>query len=318
MDEMNEDRLYAIAARQLGLVTRDQARSCLTRKQLESWIRQGRLIRVRRGVYRMAGAPELPDQELMAACLVAGVAARASHRSASEVWGLPGVMAYQPELVVPWPLTVRLPGVHSHQTRYLPPSHVTIHHGVPVTSPARTVVDLSAFFGEYLLGRITDHVTRQRLATIAELHEAYALLATPGRHRLTVMRAVLDERPIDSYHPGDSNKELDLLSVILEAGFPRPVPQFQVTAGGKVYLLDYAYPETKIGLEYEGSDHATVSALHKDSQRVRKLQLAGWLILLFTKVSTRHEIVGDLAAAFDARGVCRTTPSQVQTREVLE
>ena len=56
--------------------------------------------------------------------------------SAAELWRMPGVIADQPELTVPWPMWVRLPGVRSHQSRYLPDGHQARHERFRVTSPA--------------------------------------------------------------------------------------------------------------------------------------------------------------------------------------
>jgi hypothetical protein len=128
---MGDVELAGIAARQEGLVTRPQARAHLSRKRLENRLSTGRLVPVRWGVYRYAGAPPTPWQELRAACLAAGPGAVASHRSAAVLWGLPAVVCEQPEITVPWPQWPRLPGVRSHQSTRLPAEHATVRHGVP-------------------------------------------------------------------------------------------------------------------------------------------------------------------------------------------
>ena len=77
-------------------------------------------------------------------------------------------------------------------------------------------------------------------------------------------------------------------------------------AGGserELDVLDYAYPDVKIVLEFEGwAEHGQVfETFHGDRPRNRRLQLAGWLLLQFTAESTEEEIVRDVTAALAAR-----------------
>ena len=81
---MSDATLAALASDQGALVTHYQALQHLSRRQLDGRLATGRLIVVRRGVYRFAGAPEPPWQDLRAALLAAGPAAVASFRSAAQ------------------------------------------------------------------------------------------------------------------------------------------------------------------------------------------------------------------------------------------
>src|SRR5947209_6059552 len=66
---MAEPELATLAARQEGLVTRPQALAHLSREQIKHRLAIGRLVSVRWGMYRFAGAPPTPWQEVRAACL---------------------------------------------------------------------------------------------------------------------------------------------------------------------------------------------------------------------------------------------------------
>ena len=134
--------LDSLAGSQHGLVTRTQALRTLSTKQLEGWVGRRVLVPVRPGVYRFRGVPESWEQRLLAACLAAdGVA---SHRAAARVWLLEGVASLRLEITVPLGRVVRLPGVRAHRSNRLGPEFLTVHRGIPVTTPARTLVDLSA------------------------------------------------------------------------------------------------------------------------------------------------------------------------------
>ena len=289
--------LSAVAAQQEGLVTRAQARDHLTRKQLESRLATGRLEQVRWGVYRFAGAPVTRWQELRAAVLAAGPGAVASHRSAAELWGMPGIVADQPELTVPWPLWIRLPGVRSHQSSRLAPSQRTVRHGVATTTAARALVDLSAVFGAEFLGRLVDDAARRGVADVEDVRETCELMAGRGRRRLTVVRRVLEDR-LPGYHPGGSPRELDLVRILRHAGLPPPVQQHQVPAGNTVYVLDLAYPDLRVGIEYDGWEvHGTRSALDHAAARGNALELEGWTVLHFTSAASAGRIAEDVGAA---------------------
>jgi hypothetical protein len=288
--------LAALAEQQEGLVTRPQARVHLSRKQLEYWLAVRRLVIVRRGVYRFAGVPPTRWQPLRAALLAAGPDALASHRSAAEVWGMPGIIAEQPELTTPWPVWTRLPSVRSHQSRYLPDRHRTVRNGVPVTSPARTLGDLSAVIGADFLGRLVDDALRRQILVLDDLREAYGVLATRGRRRLTVLRAVLDER-LPGFHPGGSRSELDVRRILVDAGLGEPVAQHQVAAGGTVYLLDWSYPQDLIAIEYNGFEfHSTRSGADHDAARYAALVALGWRVLPVTSATTPHVLVDNVRA----------------------
>lgn len=299
---MGEHELAGIAARQLSLVTREQARDHLTREQLEFRVSTGRLEVFRRGVYRFAGAAPSRWQPQLAACLAAGSSAVTSHWAAAELWGMPEAVASVPELTMPWPVWTRLPGVRAHQTRCLPDEHRTVRDSVPVTTAPRTLADLSGLAGHRFLGRLVDDALRRRLVTLDELRDVAVQLGASGRRGLPVLRQVLALRQADS-GLGDSPKEVELAGILTDAGLPTPAHQHQVVAGGRVYLLDLAYPDRRVGIEYDGWDaHRTRTAFDGDRVRGNDLALAGWTVLRFTSATPEHQIVAAVHSARDSTG----------------
>jgi len=293
---MADIELAALASTQGGLVTCQQARDHLSHKQIERRLGSGRLVAVRRGVYRCAGTPVTPSEPLRAAMLAAGPLATASYCSAAEVWRLPGIVAVQPELTLPWPARARLPGVRSHQTRSLPAHHVTVHRSVRVTTAARTLADLSVYLGPQRLGRLVDDGLRRGLLELDDLREVHDTLACRGRKRLTVLRAVLEAR-LPGFHPAGSPAELDVRRILVKAGLGEPVPQHQVVVGGNVYLLDWSYPDDLIGIEYNGWEfHRGRSAFDHDAARAGSLTAAGWRLLTVTSATVPVTLVGNVRA----------------------
>src|SRR5262249_34977059 len=142
--EMSDSMLDAFGRTQHGLLTRAQAQSVLSRRQVERRIADGRLIVVRRGVYRMAGSPETGLQQVLAACLAGGAGAYASFRCAAALWGLEQFPRDVVEITVRGDRRARLPGVVVHDSLVGGPRHLGRVHGVPVASVARTLCDLTA------------------------------------------------------------------------------------------------------------------------------------------------------------------------------
>lgn len=297
-----ERDLYACAERQHGLVTTAQASAALTPGQLNHRRRTGRLAVVRTGVMRVAGAPETWEQRLLAAVLAGGRGSVASFRAAAALWGLEGLeRRSKPEITVPSERRARLPGVVVHDSMMMPARHRARRDGIPVTNAARTVCDLTAVFKSSVVERALDDALRRDLTHVAQLERVFLDLAHRGRRKSTVMRAIVEAR-LPGFDPGDSPMELKLIRWIVEAGLPRPVQQHPVVASGRKYRLDLAYPDLRIGIEYDGWDsHRIRRAFDGDRARQNPLEILGWLILRYTSRSTRQDVVAEVRAAISAR-----------------
>jgi predicted transcriptional regulator of viral defense system len=129
--------------------------------QIRRLVRQGALLRLSHGTYApaadlalAAGAPGRADEHgfllvrVAAASSAVGPGAVASHHSAALIHGLDLLGRVPGQLVAitrpPGGTSSRTggPGVHLHVAA-LPAGHLTVRHGLPVTSLARTVVDLA-------------------------------------------------------------------------------------------------------------------------------------------------------------------------------
>jgi very-short-patch-repair endonuclease len=294
--------------RQLGLVTTCQVLESSTRHQIDHLVATGRLVPLRRAVYRCAGAPESWYQHLLAACLAAGDQAVASFRAAAALWELPSFGGDILEITVPGRQNPRLADVVVHQTDVWGPSHTARHHRVPVTSVARTLCDLTAVVWPWRLARLVNDAERRGLVTPRQILRVFRSLETKGRRRSSVMRAVLADR-LDGIRPGGSDGEMDVAKILLRARLPRPVQQHRVRIGGRAIRLDLAYPECKIAIEYDGwNPHRTRLAFDNDRARHNELEIRGWIVLRFTSRWTRREIVATVRAAID----CRTRPHPEQ------
>jgi hypothetical protein len=104
--------------------------------------------------------------------------------------------------------------------------------------------------------------------------------------------------------PGESPQQLKLLRWIVGAGLPEPVLEHPVRVRDKSYRIDLAYPELKIGIEYDGWDaHRTRDAFDAGPERDALLEDVGWWMIHFTSKSSKPFVVEIVGSAITQRRV---------------
>jgi very-short-patch-repair endonuclease len=288
--------LVTIARGQLGLVSRAQALAFMTPGQLRHLVRSGRLERVRPGVYRLAGAPESWEQSVLGACLAVPDAV-ASFKCAAVLWGLEGFAREGIEITVSARNRRRLGGVAVHDSCVVGVRHRAVVGRIPVTSPARTLCDLTAVERSWRVERAVDEALRRKLVTLPALARVAEDLEGRGRRRCTVMRAILEHR-LPGYHPGESDPEKRIAELLVRAGLPAPAQQHRVRLGTRTVRIDLCYPSAKIAIEYDGWDvHKGRKSFDDDRARANELVIMGFSVLRFTSRSGDQAIVDTVGGA---------------------
>jgi very-short-patch-repair endonuclease len=299
-----EAAIATCAARQHALVTIEQARLCgFTDDAIRHCVEAGRWRRTRHAVYLVNGAPETWEQEALAAVLASGEEAVASHTTAGVLWDLPNVAhEVKFEVSTPRPRRVRQPGVRVHRTmRFLGIEHA-VRHQIPVTSVARTLVDLSGSMSVQQLGIATDFARRERGLRLVDLQRCVAALAPARGRKPTRIHAVLRAR-LDRHDETESGLEMRVLRAIVAAGLPEPAQQHLVRIGDRRRRIDLAYPDLQLGIEVDGwTHHAPRSAFDADRARDNELAIIGWDRLHFTSAFTDKQIGETVAAKLAALG----------------
>ena len=293
-----------VASRQHALVTRSQLLEMgIGDGTLRHRVRVGRLTAVRRDVFAIPGAGTTREQVLLAAVLAHGSGAVLSHASAAALWRLPNIDHEGIEVTSARPHRVRLTGVTAHRTvAFLAEEH-TVRDAIPVTTVARTIVDLSARLSTFQLGVMTDHALRHNTLTLTQLRRCVGgLHPGPGR-RTSCIHELLEARG-HGHDPGDSDLELRVLRAIVAAGLPEPVQQHWVRLPKRRFRLDLAYPEPiKLAIEVDGfGPHATRTAFDADRARANDLVVAGWTVVRFTSASSDDDVAATVAAALAQLG----------------
>jgi predicted transcriptional regulator of viral defense system len=157
-------------------------------------LRSGRWISLHDGVYRLVGTPSSWHGDVLAACWAGGHRAVASHRTAAEIWELPGRGREALELTCPHRKRARHDGLVVHESRVLEVVDITIEHRIPVTTVARTLFDLTTVRSPTTVDLALDNALRRDLTSLSELDAVMARLGGRGRRGTRRFRALLADR----------------------------------------------------------------------------------------------------------------------------
>lgn len=271
--------LVAKAEASHGIVTRTELLGAgMSPTQVERWRRLGRLVATTRGVYRIGGAPSTFAGQVTAAISAFEGETWVSHHSAARLWGL-GVASrhHLVEVTRPHVLSAQRAGVRVHRSTSLPGHHVTSLHGVPLTTPARTLFDLARTTGPRRLDRAVERATQARLCTVASVYRVLYDLGGRGRPGTRRLREVLARW--DEDEPA-TESELDAVGRALLA--PVPGIEWQVEVSdeqGYVRRVDAAVATARLVIEFDGAAfHASPAARARDDHQDRRLLRQGWRV----------------------------------------
>lgn len=178
------------------------------------------------------------------------------------------------------------------------PDEVHAVGGIPVTSAARTALDIGCRRPLPQAVAEMDALLRATRLDCADVE----LLADRYRGRRGIRRARAALGLVDA--GAESPRETWLRLLLIRAGLPRPRTQIPVIDefGQIVARLDMGWPELKIGLEYDGDHHWTNRRqLSRDIRRTEELRDLGWIVVRVTAEDTEASIIGWVEAAFARR-----------------
>ena len=255
--------IAALAGRQHGVVARPQLLALgVTARSVERRIEGGRLHRVHAGVYSVGHRVLTVHGRWMAAVLAAGPDAVLSHRSAAALWGIRPTAATKVEVTAPRDLRAR-PGLLPHCAG-LPQDERTTYHGIPVTTAARTLLDLAAVVPRHQLDRALNEAEVLRLPGPAALVARH-----PTARGTKALRALL----LDARRSTRSPLEAEFLEFVDKHGFQRPETNILIEG----CEVDAVWREAKLIVELDGwASHGTRAAFVRDRARDRRLTAAGW------------------------------------------
>jgi hypothetical protein len=269
----------------------------ISKDQLRRFVEKGVIDRVAPDVFRFAASTRSWRQEVLLAVLDGGPECLASHRTAAALHGLDGFAADVVEVLLPMNVYHRRMNAIVHHTRSLTSVDRSRVGAIPVTSRARTLIDLGAVVTAESVENAFDCAERDRRGIRAEVEARYGALRARGRNGIGAMTQILSERVATDRVPR-SVLERAMLRLLHRAGLPRPIGCYRVElSGGDVYELDFAYVSRRLGLELDGhGSHATRRQRAADNVRANALGDGGWRLRRFTFEQVMHQPASVAAA----------------------
>ena len=260
-----EQLIERIATKQHGVVARSQLLSAgVSRHVIRRCAGKGSLLRVHRGVYRVGHRAPSIEARNMAAVLACGEGAVVCGRAAAFLWRLVKGGPPAPEIAAT--TERRVPGLAVHRWFHIDPGDRARVRGIPLTSVARTLVDLAAALPLPALARAC--------------HEAGVLYDTTPEQ----VEAALERR---SNAPGAGklrrviHGDVNVTLSALERAFLRllrrqglPIPVTNQIAGSR--RVDCRWPAARLTVELDGYRyHRSRHAWEQDRRRERESRARG-------------------------------------------
>jgi very-short-patch-repair endonuclease len=280
----------------------------------------GRLHRVHPGVYAV-GRPELTARgHWMAAVLCSGPDAALSHESAAQLWAMRSVGPDRPTAALGaalYPIDVSIPAcayrrpraIRVHRRSRLA-EDLTRRDGIPVTSPARTLIDLAPTLGSRQLEAAVNAADRLDLIDPEQLRDA--LEDRGGMIGVSALRRLLDGR---TFRLTDSELERRFLRLVRAAGLPEPRTGRRLNG----YRVDFHWPELGLVVETDGLRyHRTPAQQARDRERDQAHAAAGLTPLRFTHGQVAREpgrVVAILEAVTRRLDAARAPDRELRLRD---
>jgi very-short-patch-repair endonuclease/predicted transcriptional regulator of viral defense system len=285
-----EAMIARVAGNQHGVVTSAQLVAAgWSKDQILGRARIGWLRSVHRGVY-LVGPLETPHTAAMAAVLATG--GTISHYPAAVLWD------WRPPREEPIHLTLpsgahNRAGIVVHRAS-LHPRDITRRHGIPVTSAARTILDLAATEPTAELERALNEAGLQRRVSPHSLNEQFSRYP---RHRGTAaLKRLLESEP----HLTRSDAEVIVRDLIRTAGLPQPEANVRVEG----FEVDLVWRAQRLVVEIDSwAFHSMRRSFEGDRRRDQLLVGKGWRVIRITARQLAYEphaVVATLATALAA------------------
>lgn len=249
------------------------------RRQLQRWIRDGRLERAAPRVWKIVGSDDSWRQRLSIGTLSLGTGAAASHSAAAQLHGFDRTPPDVVEFLVPHGQRGNRVDLEVHTSKLIRPHDYVTVDRIRTTSATRTILDLANVRADPdRLRAAIDSSVRLQLSSPTTLAERLYDIRRRGRGGVRL----IDELLLDS--GGHTMLERHFLRLMREAGLPRPNTQVVFEEGNRtVARVDFLYRERGIVVEVSGRvGHSTPTERARDAQRRNELHDLGLTVYEYT------------------------------------
>jgi very-short-patch-repair endonuclease len=294
-------RIALIAQTQRGTVSRHQlAAAGIGGDAIDRLAGRGVLIRVHRGVYAVGHLAPIPLTRETEALLAARPGSLLSHHTAAKLRRLQAESIGDGlvHVLVRGNRTAQIEGARVHRTRLLDPQDIRIHERLPVTSPARTLLDLAEFVTQRELERALDEALVSRLVRRGQISEL--LTRARGRPGRAFLRALLARQTGPTRTRSEAEERF--LAVIRSAQLPEPEVNVRIQG----YEVDFLWRAQRLVVEIDGFKfHSSRVGFERDRGKDARLQAAGLMTMRVTWIQIEEEssaVIARLAQTLASRG----------------
>ena len=297
----NDGAIAERARKSLGLLTIRQLDAMgVTRQRRRTLVARGTLVPLGRGVFRHCAWSASWEQLVLAAVLAAGPDAAASHLSAAALWRFEGMGHGPVEITVPIGRHPEPDQATVHRSRDLVSADMEPRARIPMTTAARTLLDIAPRVEDCRLETVLDHAERRGIIWRPHLRWRLKELARQGRPGVPAVRQLLDRT--EGRALGDTWLEQEGLRLIAHAGLPVPRCQVKLRkSGGGIARVDLFWDDVRLVVELDGhGTHATRRDRQAGAERAARLGLDGWRVVPFTyeDVTERPDYVVAMIRAY--------------------
>jgi very-short-patch-repair endonuclease len=192
------------------------------------------------------------------------------------------------------------PGVSVHRSRILERRDVWIREGLPVTSPARTLLDIAVSATDRQLEVAFDRGIAERTLRLSYVRD---VLDRAGGHRGRARLAALLEQEHGASTMTRSEGEERMLALMRQSGLPIP----HVNAKFGIWELDFYWPEARFVVELDTHTyHSSRYRFERDRRKDNDLRRADIEVMRIVRRELKERtygIVSDVARALTRRGI---------------
>ena len=284
-----EGRVAALATAQGGVVGRRQVFLVgATHDWIAVRLRGRRWHPLHRGVYAVGHEALTVRGRAIGALLAAPPGALLADRTAAAIWEIGQDDLSLPHLLLPAATKVRPATLVAHRSRHIPRTDRRTRHGLPLTSPERTLLDMAETSAPAETARALREARVSGLVTPAGIERR--LGAATGRRGVPILRSLLQS---SSTEPTRSQTERRFRELVRGAGLTGPLVNHPVNG----YLCDFVWPGRRLIVETDDfNTHGDPRTFASDRARDADLQRAGYRVLRFTRDQILHEPLRVLAA----------------------
>lgn len=281
-----------------GVAGTGQLLTVLSRTQLDRRIESGELTKVWPGIY---GAGEPDDGiRLLGLDLRAGEQVAMCLGTAAAAYGFDTEGGADLHVLNPVRHQLRnSDGLVVHRRDGAPLSHID---GRRATTPAWTAVEVARGLRRPRALATLDAALRSGTCDRRDLH--FAAVEQFGRRGIVAVRELIPLADPRAESPMESEARL----VMLDGGLPTPELQYDVIdRSGRLWRLDFAWPDCKVAVEYDGFDwHSDPEALRRDRQKRAALAEMDWSVTSIVQDDVRRRPVDTvLGIRRDLTRTCR-------------